>query len=85
MIYDGTFFSTTRMPSVESFNKLVELLTPHFLESSTRRYNSDVRMISIQAKVYRTLRYLAGGQGLDVHKNMGLSIISYNGNNRCDQ
>ena len=30
MIYDGTFFSTTRMPSVESFNKLVEWLTPHF-------------------------------------------------------
>ena len=77
MIYDGTFFSTTRMPSVESFNKLVEWLTPHFPESSTRRYNSEVRKISIEAKVYSTLRYLAGGQGLDVHKNMGFSIISY--------
>ena len=77
MIYDGTFFSTTRMPSVESFNKLVALLTPHFPESSTRRYNSDIRNISIKSKVYSTLRYLAGGQGLDVHKNMGFSIISY--------
>lgn len=77
MIYDGTFFSTTRMPSVESFNKLVALLTPHFPESSTRRYNSDIRNISIESKVYSTLRYLAGGQALDVHKNMGFSIISY--------
>ena len=77
MTFDGTFTATTRMPSVESFQKLVNLLSPLFPENATRNYYSRKTTIPVEVKIYSALRYMAGGQGLDVHKNMGYSIKSF--------
>ena len=63
------------MPSVEAFNKILDLLRHESAE--TRNSYSNKTSNPVKVKVYSTVRYLAGGQGLDIHKNMGYSTESF--------
>ena len=75
MLLENSFETTTRMPSVAAFYDLVELLRPG-LTSKNRKYVSSVRNIEVEFKVYLTLRILAGGDPLDIHKTIGISKYS---------
>ena len=75
MLLEEDFETTTRMPSLHAFYELCNLLSP-FLSSSKRSYVSIKRNISLEFKVYLTLRLLAGGDVLDIHKTIGISKYS---------